>query len=76
VPGPDGQRLAKRHGDVTLADLRRRGVPATALLGAIAVSLRMAEPGARVRSATDLVTTFDPSHLPSEPWRFDPTLLS
>ena len=75
VVGPDGRRLAKRHGDVTLADLRRRGVPATALLGAIAVSLQLARPGSPVRSVTDLVATFDPSRLPSQPWRFNPDSL-
>jgi glutamyl-tRNA synthetase len=76
VLGPDGRRLAKRHGDVTLADLRRRGVPATALLGAIAVSLQLVRPGSPLRSITDLVTTFDPSRLRSEPWRFDPQVLA
>jgi glutamyl-tRNA synthetase len=76
VLGRDGRRLAKRHGDVTLGDLRRRGVPATALLGAIAVSLQLARPGSPLRSVTDLVTTFDPSRLPSEPWRFNPTVLA
>ncbi|HET8619097.1 MAG TPA: tRNA glutamyl-Q(34) synthetase GluQRS [Acidimicrobiales bacterium] len=76
VLGADGRRLAKRHGDVTLADLRRRGVPATALLGAIAASLRLVRPGSPLRSVTDLVTTFDPSRLPSEPWRFNPTVLA
>ena len=75
VLGPDGLRLAKRHGDVTLGDLRRRGVPATALLGAIAVSLGLARPGSPVSTATQLVTAFDPDRLPAEPWWFDPTLL-
>ena len=75
VLGPDGERLAKRHGAVSLADLRRRGVPAPAVLGAIAVSLRLARPGSPVRSVTELVTAFDPGRLPAEPWRFAPTLL-
>ena len=75
VLGPDGERLAKRHGAVTLTDLRRRGVPAPAVLGAIAASLGLARPGSPVRSVTQLVTPFDPGRLPYEPWRFDPTLL-
>ena len=75
VLGPDGRRLAKRHGDVTLGGLRRRGVPATALLGAIAVSLRLARPGSPVASVTQLLPAFDPDGLPTEPWRFDPSLL-
>jgi glutamyl-tRNA synthetase len=75
VLGPDGERLAKRHGAVTLTDLRRRGVPAPAVLGAIAASLGLARPGSPVRSVTELVTAFDPGRLPAEPWRFDATLL-
>jgi glutamyl-tRNA synthetase len=76
VLGPDGRRLAKRHGDVTLADLRRRGVPATALLGAIAVSLRLARPESPVASVSQLLPAFDPDRLRAEPWRFDPSLLA
>jgi glutamyl-tRNA synthetase len=76
VLGPDGERLAKRHGAVTLADLRRRGVPAPAVLGAIAASLGLARPGSQVRSVTELVTTFDPRRLPAEPWRFRPDTLA
>jgi glutamyl-tRNA synthetase len=75
VLGPDGRRLAKRHGAVSLTDLRRRGVPAPAVLGSIAASLGLACPGSPVRSVTELVTAFDPRRLPVEPWRFDPTLL-
>jgi glutamyl-tRNA synthetase len=74
--GPDGRRLAKRHGDVTLGDLRRRGVPATALLGSIAASLGLARPGSPVSTATQLVTAFDPDRLPDEPWWFDPHTLA
>ena len=75
VLGPDGERLAKRHGAVTLTDLRRRGVPAPAVLGAMAASLGLARPGSQVRSVTELVTTFDPELLPAEPWRFSLLLL-
>jgi glutamyl-tRNA synthetase len=39
VVGTDGERLAKRHGAVTLADLRARGIDPPAVLGAIAASL-------------------------------------
>lgn len=38
VVGPDGRRLAKRHGDTRLAALRQAGVPADALLGLLAWS--------------------------------------
>lgn len=38
VVGPDGRRLAKRHGDTRLATLRQHGVTAEALLGLLAWS--------------------------------------
>jgi glutamyl-tRNA synthetase len=45
VLGPDGGRLAKRHGAVTLADLRAGGVEPPAVLAAMAVSLGLAPAG-------------------------------
>ncbi len=36
VRGPDGKRLAKRHGDTRLAEYRRRGVPPERLIGLLA----------------------------------------
>ena len=44
VVGPDGQRLAKRHGAITLADLRAGGVEPPAVLAAMAGSLGL-DPG-------------------------------
>jgi glutamyl-tRNA synthetase len=38
VVGPDGRRLAKRHGDTRLESLRHKGVTAQALLGLLAWS--------------------------------------
>jgi glutamyl-tRNA synthetase len=38
VVGPDGRRLAKRHGDTRLAALRQAGVRPEALLGLLAWS--------------------------------------
>ncbi len=38
VVGPDGRRLAKRHGDTRLASLRQAGVRPEALLGLLAWS--------------------------------------
>lgn len=72
VLGPDGRRLAKRHGAVTLADLRARGVDAPRVLGAMAASLGLAGPGDRVGSVADLLDRFDPGRVPRHPWRFDP----
>jgi glutamyl-tRNA synthetase len=76
VLGSDGERLAKRHGAVTLADLAARGVAAPAVLAAMAASLGLARSGSPVGSVTDLVTTFDPDRVPVSPWRFDPDTLA
>ena len=69
--GPDGQRLAKRHGAVGLAELRGRGVDPSALVGWLAHSaglLERPEPCA----PGDLVEHFDPAALLREPSRVDP----
>lgn len=63
----DGARLAKRDGAVTLGDLARHGVDATAVLIMIAASLKLAEPGEPVTMAA-LLERFDPARLPREPW--------
>jgi glutamyl-tRNA synthetase len=70
VLGPDGERLAKRHGAVTLDDLAGRGVDPPALLSLMATSLGLAGPGETVVAA-DLVQRFDVSLLSRSPWRFD-----
>jgi glutamyl-tRNA synthetase len=61
VLGPDGARLAKRHGDVTL-----REVPASVALAWMASSLGL--PG---QTAPELLASFDPSRLPSVDTRFE-----
>ena len=66
VLGPDGQRLAKRHGAVTLADRAALGETAADSLAWMAASLGLAEPAERV-TAEDLVQRFDPEGLPREP---------
>ena len=65
VLGPDGARLAKRHGAVTLADRAALGETAADSLAWMATSLGLAEPRERV-SAADLVGRFDPVVLPRE----------
>lgn len=67
VLGSDGERLAKRHGAVTLHDLAERGVEAAAVRARLAVSLGLAEPDEPVSMAA-LLERFDPDRLPSEPW--------
>ncbi|MFN8150871.1 MAG: tRNA glutamyl-Q(34) synthetase GluQRS [Solirubrobacterales bacterium] len=72
VLGPDGARLAKRHGAVTLRDLASElgWEPADAVAW-MARSLGLAGEGVRV-SAPDLVERFDPAALPHEPTTFSP----
>lgn len=69
VLGPDGARLAKRHGAVTLADLGARGITPEMLLGELARSLGIDVDGAVTAEA--LVGRFDLATLIREPliWR-------
>jgi glutamyl-tRNA synthetase len=69
VVGPDGARLAKRHGAVTLADRAALGETPAAVVGWMAVSLGLATPGETVIAA-DLVDRLDPAALPREPTVF------
>ncbi len=69
VLGPDGRRLAKRHGAVTLAEQRRAGVDVPALVGWMAASVGLAEPGERL-SADELRARFDPARLTRAPSTF------
>ncbi|HRE00087.1 MAG TPA: tRNA glutamyl-Q(34) synthetase GluQRS, partial [Ilumatobacteraceae bacterium] len=72
VLGGDGQRLAKRHGAVTLADMADAiglGIDAVAVQvrSLLAVSIGVAEPGETVTMGV-LAERFDLAHLPREPW--------
>lgn len=66
VLGDDGQRLAKRHGAVTLAELGAEGWTPAGVLAALARSLGLAAPGERV-TVDDLLVRFDPAALPATP---------
>ena len=75
VVGPDGRRLAKRHGDTRLATLRAAGVSAEALLGLLAWScgwLERCEPIA----ARDLVARFQLAAIPPAPVVLTPEVLA
>ncbi len=63
--GPDGARLAKRHGAVTLADRAALGESPEAVRGALAASLGMAAPGERPSMET-LLERFDPAALAAQ----------
>ncbi|MFL6206282.1 MAG: tRNA glutamyl-Q(34) synthetase GluQRS [Acidimicrobiales bacterium] len=67
VLGPDGRRLAKRHGAVTLGELAAEGLDAAAVRSLLAASLDLAAPGETVTMA-DLLARFDPGSLPTAPW--------
>lgn len=71
VLGPEGARLAKRDGAVTLEDLAERGVDAPSVFAMLAVSLDLAVPGERV-AIDELLQRFDPAKLPREPWVWRP----
>ena len=66
VLGPDGARLAKRHGAVTLADRAARGESPLDVRALLAGSVGLAAPGERP-SLDELLERFDPSAIPSEP---------
>jgi glutamyl-tRNA synthetase len=69
VLGPDGRRLAKRHGAVTLADRAALGEAPADALAWMAASLGLAQPGERVDPAL-LLERFEPASLPREPTTF------
>jgi glutamyl-tRNA synthetase len=69
--GPDGARLAKRHGAVTLCELRERGVAARSVVGWLASTCGLAEAGEALEPA-ELVDRFSLSRIPRDPQRLPP----
>jgi glutamyl-tRNA synthetase len=68
VVGEDGERLAKRHGALSLGELRDRGADPRAVVGLLASLSGLAAPGAR-RWPKELVDGFDLARLPRQPAR-------
>ena len=64
--GPDGQRLAKRHGATSLAELRDGGRTPEAVVGILAHSLGVT-PTAAPLSARELSRSIDPAALHARP---------
>ena len=64
--GTDGERLAKRHGAVTLDDLAEHGIDAVAVLRVLARSIGL--DGDAAITAADLVDEFDLGRLSRTPW--------
>lgn len=74
VVGPDGARLAKRHGAASLSELQERGEDPKAVAGALAAMSGLARPGERLHPR-ELITRWEPSLLPREPMPVAPGLL-
>jgi glutamyl-tRNA synthetase len=74
VVGPDGRRLAKRHGDTRLATLRAAGVKPESLLGLLAWSCGWL-PHIEAINARELLPLFRLETIPREPFVLEPALL-
>jgi glutamyl-tRNA synthetase len=74
VVGPDGRRLAKRHGDTRLATFRQAGVRAEALLGLLAWSCGWLKDPVPV-TAQELVAHYRLDTIPRRPFVLVPELL-
>jgi glutamyl-tRNA synthetase len=64
---PEGRRLAKRDGAVTLSDRAALGMEPRAVLGLLSESLELASPGEEI-SPEVLLERFDPERLPRSSW--------
>lgn len=69
VIGPDGRRLAKRHGDTRLSTLREAGVTAERLVGYLGWTCGLL-PSPVAIAARDLLANFDWRQLPRTPLIF------
>jgi glutamyl-tRNA synthetase len=74
VVGPDGRRLAKRHGDTRLGSLRAAGVTAEALIGLLAWSCGWQKEMAPI-TPRELLPRFRLDTIPPEPLVLRPELL-
>lgn len=75
VVGPDGRRLAKRHGDTRLSVLRGAGVTAESLIGLLAWSCGWL-PQPRPITSRDLLDLFSLDLIPRRPFVLTPTQLA
>lgn len=71
VLGPDGKRLAKRDGAVTLPELRALGMTNASVLTMLATSLNLCAENEAVTSL-QMLERFDPAHVPRQPWVWSP----
>jgi glutamyl-tRNA synthetase len=71
VIGPDGRRLAKRHGDARLSSFRAAGISAEQILGFLACSCGLIEEFRPV-TLRELQTQFDWQRISKEPYVLRP----
>ncbi len=74
VLGPQGHRLAKRDGAVTLADRLTLGETPIEVLNLLLSSLEL-EPVTELDEASVVAQDFDPTALPRKPWVYQPPRL-
>lgn len=70
VVGPDGRRLAKRHGDTRIASFREDGMKADDVIGYLAWSLGI-NPDKKTVALASLTDIFDPAQIPHSPLVFE-----
>jgi len=70
VVGPDGRRLAKRHGDTRISSFRAAGVGAERIIGYLAQSLGIV-PDKKPIGLGSLTGLFDPVRIPHGPLVFN-----
>ena len=71
VLGPEGRRLAKRDGAVTLQDRRALGETPIDIVNLLLRSLGL-DPITRLDDLAETAQRFDPTTLPREPWVHEP----
>ena len=74
VLGPDGRRLAKRHGDTRLANLREQSISPSAIVTWAARSLGLIGTNDSVKAADELIDAFDWQRVPPIDTVYDPAL--
>jgi glutamyl-tRNA synthetase len=75
VVGPDGRRLAKRHGDTRLSSLRAAGVSAESIVGLLGWSCGW-QPTPSPVAVADLIPRFRLDAIPATPFVIAPELLA
>jgi glutamyl-tRNA synthetase len=75
IVGPDGRRLAKRHGDTRLSALRQAGVESAALVGLLAWSCGWLDE-IRPVMPVELISGFRLNSIPPQPFILAPKFLN